>query len=190
MKQTIDKPSDKRFIHTGVNWEKFKLIQAGFADLSGIRLFYYEGEVQILAVSLEHEAISRLIGILLGIYLAEKGIEFTPSGSFTQEKEGIASAQADESYFIGTVGTTPDISIEVVFTSGNERKLNRYQALGVKEVWFWEDGRFALYCLRCDSYEQVSQSEIIPNLDIELLSRCLLMTSRVEAVRAFRQGIN
>jgi Uma2 family endonuclease len=190
MTQTLDKPTDQRFIHSGVNWEKFKLIEAGFADSPGIRLFYYKGEVEILAVSLEHEAISRLISILLGIYLAEKGIEFTPSGSFTQEKEGVASAQADESYFLGSGGTTPDLSIEVVFTSGNERKLNRYQALGVPEVWFWEDGRFALYCLRGNSYERVSKSEILPDLDIELLSRCLLMTSRVEAVREFRRGIS
>ncbi|HAX76205.1 MAG TPA: hypothetical protein DCY88_10295 [Cyanobacteria bacterium UBA11372] len=190
MTQTLDKPTDQRFIHSGVTWEHFKLIEAGFAESPGIKLFYYEGEVEILAVSLEPEAISRLIGLLLGTYLAEKGIEFIPSGSFTQEKEGVASAQADESYFIGKTGTTPDLSIEVVFTSGNERKLNRYQALGVPEVWFWEDGRFALYCLRGNSYERVYKSEILPDLDIELLSRCLLMTSRVEAVREFLRGIS
>lgn len=190
MTQTLDKPTDQRFLHSGVTWEKFKLIEAGFAESPGIRLFYYEGEVEILAVSLEHEAISRFIGILLVIYLAEKGIEFTPSGSFTQEREGVASAQADESYFLGSGRTTPDLSIEVVFTSGNEKKLNRYKALGVPEVWFWEDGRFALYYLRGDSYERVSKSVILPDLDIDLLLRCLLMTSRVEAVREFRRGIS
>jgi Uma2 family endonuclease len=190
MTQTLDKSTDQRFIHSGVSWEQFKLIEAGFAESPGIKLFYYQGEVEILAVSLKHETISRFTGLLLGNYFVDKGIEFNPTGSFTQEKEGVVSAQADESYFLGSGGTTPDLSIEVVFTSGNEKKLNRYQALGVPEVWFWEDGRFALYCLRGNSYERVSQSEILPDLDIELLSRCLLMTSRVEAVREFRRGIS
>jgi Uma2 family endonuclease len=190
MTQTLDKPTDRRFIHSGVSWEKFKLIEAGFADSPGIKLFYYEGEVEILAVSQEHEFFSRMISGLLFIYFTDQGIEIRPTGGFTQEKEGVASAQADESYFFGSGGTTPDISIEVVFTSGNERKLNRYQALGVPEVWFWEDGRFALYCLRGDSYERVSQSEILPDLDIDLLSRCVLMTSIVEAAREFRREIS
>jgi len=152
-------------------------------------LFYYRGEIEILAVSRDHEVFSRLIGILLAEYFVEKGIEFTPTGSFTQEKEEVASVQADESYFVGSTGKTPDLSVEVVFTSGNERKLPRYQALGVPEVWFWEDGLFSLYCLRSDGYEQVSKSELLPELDINLLTRCVLMTSRLEAVREFRRGL-
>jgi len=59
----------------------------------------------------------------------------------------------------------------------------------VPEVWFWEDGLFSLYCLRSDGYEQVSKSELLPELDIDLLTRCVLMTSRLEAVREFRQGL-
>jgi Uma2 family endonuclease len=67
-------------------------------------------------------------------------------GSFTQEKGEEVSAQADESFLIGkSTGITPDLSIEVVFTSGGKRKLTRYQALGVPAVWFWEDGVFGLY---------------------------------------------
>lgn len=184
-----EKPTTQRFIHSGMNWQRFKLLQESFANSPGIRLFYYRGEVEILAVSKDHETFSRLIGILLAEYFVEKGIEFTPTGSFTQDKEGVASAQADESYFVGSSGSTPDLSIEVVFTSGNERKLPRYQALGVPEVWFWEDGHFGLYCLRSDGYEQVSKSELLPELDIDLLMRCLLMTSRLEAVRDFRRGL-
>ncbi|HTL89402.1 MAG TPA: Uma2 family endonuclease, partial [Leptolyngbya sp.] len=43
--------------------------------------------------------------------------------------------------------------MEVVFTSGNEGKLTRYQALGVPEVWFWEDGVLKLYHLRETGYQ-------------------------------------
>lgn len=191
MTQTLDKPKDQRLVHSGISWQQFKAIQTGFADSPGIRLFYYRGEIEILAVSQDHEIFSGLIALLLGIYLVEKEIEFSPTGSFTQEKEGEASVQADQSYLIGkTTGTIPDLSIEVVFTSGNENKLNRYQALGVLEVWFWEDGLFRLYQLRNAGYEQIHRSEVLPGLDINLLTRCLLMASRVEAAREFRQAIS
>jgi Uma2 family endonuclease len=191
MTQTIDKPKDQRLIHSGVSWEKFKSIQAGFCDSPGIRLFYYKGKVEILALSQDHEIFSGAIALLLGTYLVEKEIEFAPTGSFTQEKEGEVSAQADQSYLIGKQsGSVADLSIEVVFTSGNESKLNRYQVLGVPEVWFWEDGAFALYHIRENGYERISRSELLPDLDINLLSRCLLMSSRVEAVREFRKAIN
>ncbi|MEG4148536.1 hypothetical protein [Microcoleus sp. Pol12B5] len=81
-----------------------------------------------------------------------------------------------------------DLSIEVVFTSSNESKLHRYQALAFPEVWFWQEGVFSLYHLRSHGYEKIDQSEILPDLDINLLSRCLLIASRVEAVKEWRRG--
>lgn len=190
MTQTRDKPTEQRLTHSGMNWGQFKLLQESFANSPGIRLFYYRGEVEILAVSQDHEIFSGVIALLMGAYFLEKEIEFIPTGSFTQEKDGEASAQADQSYLIGkTSGAIADLSIEVVFSSGNERKLPRYQALGVPEVWFWEDGVFALYHLRSNGYEKIQKSEVLPDLDINLLSRCLLMNSKIEAMREFRQGL-
>jgi Uma2 family endonuclease len=189
MTQTLIKPTDQRLIHSGVSWQQFQLIQSAFSDSPGIRLSYYQGEVEILAVSQDHEFFGRFIGILLAEYFVEKEIEFYPTGACTQEKKGIASAQADESFCIGGQKETPDLSIEVVFTSGTLAKLKRYQELGVPEVWFWEDGLFTLHHLRESGYERIYRSEVLPSLDIDLLARCLLMTSRVEAVREFRRGI-
>ena len=191
MTQTLDRLKDQRLVHSRISWQQFQSIQTGFADSPGIRLYYYRGEVEILAVSQDHEIFSGLIALLLGIYLVEKEIEFSPTGSFTQEKPEEAAVQADQSYLIGkTSGAIPDLSIEVVFTSGNENKLNRYRTLGVSEVWFWEDGLFRLYYLRDSGYEQIDRSQVLPELDISLLSRCLLMASRVEAAKEFRRAIS
>lgn len=191
MTVTLDQPKDQRLVQSEISWQQFKLIQEGFSNSPGIRLFYYNNEVEILSVSQEHEIFSRMIAGLLIDYFVEKDIEFNPLGSFTQEKGEEVSAQADESFLIGkSTGITPDLSIEVVFTSGGKRKLTRYQALGVPEVWFWEDGVFGLYHLRSHGYEKIDQSEVLPGLDINLLSRCLLMASRVEAVKEFRRGIS
>ncbi|CAN1212134.1 hypothetical protein TUMEXPCC7403_18150 [Tumidithrix helvetica PCC 7403] len=81
-----------------------------------------------------------------------------------------------------------------MFTSGSPKKLQRYQALGIPEVWFWQDGMFNLYCLRDRNYELIARSEIpeLAGLDIALLTRCVLMaqTSRLEAANTFRTTIN
>ena len=184
---------DQRVVYAGLSWQQFKLIQTGFAQSPGVRLGYYNTTIEILKPGRDHEMFSRLIGFLIGLFCLENAIEFEPTGSMTQEKEGEVSAQADESYCFGASKPIPDLAIEVVFTSGGMGKLQRYQALGVPEVWFWEDGVFNLHRLRGDRYESIDRSEIpeLASLDIALLGRCVLLaqTSRLEAANEFRKGL-
>jgi Uma2 family endonuclease len=194
MQSTLLEPSiDQQITYRGITWQQFKLIQAGFAESPGIRLSYFQGAIEIYMPGREHEVFSRLIGFLIGLFCLEKNIEFEPTGSMTQEREGEVSAQADESYCFGTSKPTPDLVIEIVFTSGGSKKLKRYLALQVPEVWFWEDGLFTLYRLRQNQYETIARSEIpeLASLDINLLTRCVLMaqTSRLDAATAFRKGL-
>jgi Uma2 family endonuclease len=192
MPPLLDKTTDQRIVHHGT-WEQFKFIQKGFDGSPGVRLFYYDGTIEILMPGREHEIFASIIGYLVTTFLTEKGIFFQPTRSMTQEKEGVVSAQADESYCIGSVKPIPDLSIEVVFTSGGTSKLERYKALGVPEVWFWEDGSLKLYHLRDGSYEPIARSQLpgLSELDLDLLRRCILIaeTDAGEAIRTFRREI-
>ncbi len=111
----------------------------------------------------------------------------------TQEKEREVSAQADQSFCLGSIKPIPDLSIEVVVTSGGIDKLARYQALGVPEVWFWQDGVLTVYRLRPQGYELADRSglEGLQDLDLTLLSRCVLMaeTDAGDAIRQFQEAI-
>ncbi|HEY9612241.1 Uma2 family endonuclease [Allocoleopsis sp.] len=192
MSPLLNKTTDQRIVHHGT-WEQFKFIQKGYNGSPGVRLFYYDGAIEILMPGREHEIFASIIGYLVTTFLTEKGIFFQPTRSMTQEKEGVVSVQADESYCIGSVKPIPDLSIEVVFTSGEISKLERYKALGVPEVWFWADGLLKLYHLRGNSYEPIERSQLagLSELDLDLLRRCILMaeTDAGEAIRAFRQQI-
>jgi Uma2 family endonuclease len=185
--------SDQAIVCPGRSWEQFKLIQQGLEASPGVRLSYYEGIVEIVMPGREHEVFGRTIGCLLMVFLVKKGIFFQPTGSMTQEKDQEVSAQADESFCIGAVKPTPDLSIEVIFTSGSINKLAKYRALGVTEVWFWQDGVLNLYHLRSQGYEAIDQSELagLEDLNIDLLRRCILIaeTDPGEAVRVFQQEI-
>jgi Uma2 family endonuclease len=174
---------DIRTIQRGRTWTQFKHLQQGFENTRGVRLFYYNGTIEILMPGEAHELFKSIIGFLIETFLFNRAIEFKPTGSMTQEKAGIAAAEADESYEIAGF----KLSIEVNFTSGDVAKLERYQALGVHEVWIWEDGVLAVYHLQSGRHVKVDRS-LIPALtpiDLTVLSACILLgeTSRIQAAK-------
>lgn len=189
MTQLLDKPTEQRFIQTGVSWKSFKAIQSGFAGSPGVRLFYCEGELEILSTSPGHEIVKGNIGYLIEDYMLNQGVEFVATGSFSQEKEAVASAQADESYCFGARKPIPDLVIEVVITSGGPSKLKRYKALGVQEVWFWENGEISIYQLAPTDYQKASESQFLKGISFARLAQCAAIESRPQAVREFRQSI-
>ncbi|MDY6782363.1 MAG: Uma2 family endonuclease [Cyanobacteriota bacterium] len=186
MTYTSQKPVDQRFIHSGITWSQFKSIQAGFLDSPGIQLFYYRGELEILSTSPDHEIVKGNLGYLLETYLVEREIDFMGTGSCSLEKENEASVMANESYCFGEQKPIPDLAIEVVLTSGGTPKLERYKALGVKEVWFWENRKISVYALENERYQSIARSQFVPNLNLEWLARCATLSSRIQAVREFR----
>ncbi len=190
MTQLLER-TDQATVYHDRTWEQFKHIQKGLEGFPSVRLSYYNGTIEILMPGENHEFFKTIIGFLLELFLMQRGVEFIPAGSMTQEKAGTASAQADESYWITQKKAVSDLSVEVIFTN-RVNKLERYKVLGVSEVWFWEDGVFTLLHLRY-GYEQVRRSELpeLRDLDINLLARCVLMaeTSRIEAYNEFRRGI-
>lgn len=185
--------ADQRIFYAGISWEQFKLIQVGFGPTRSVRLSYYNHTIEILMPGREHEFFKTIIGMLIELFCLEMNLEFEPLGSTTQEQKPETAAEPDESYCFGGSKPRPDLAIEVIFNSSNVHKLQRYLALQIPEVWFWEDGLFRLYHLSNSDYEPIAQS-IIPELaalDIELLTRCVLLarTSRLDAAKTFRQAL-
>ena len=195
MVQTIDNPTfspaaEQHFTCRGLTWHQFKAIQASFEKVPNIRLFYCDGVLEIVGISKPHEAFQSIIGVLLAIYFEVREIEFFPSGAYSQIVEGQVEYQADLSYSFGTDKDVPDLCIEVVITSGSPIKLQKYRLMGVPEVWFWEDGTLQLYRLQEQGYERIASSELLPELDLSLLKRCILFASPLEALKEFRKGIS
>ncbi len=184
---------DRQIIHSGLTWAQFELVRQGFAESVGVRLSYFEGTIEIFMPGQDHKLFSRTIGTLLNLFLAGRGILFFPVGSADQVKPGVAFTPPDESYCIGARKPIPDLSIEIVFSHGGASKLNRYQALGVTEVWFWEDGVLQLHHLTGKGYVSIVQSQVegLRDLDLDLLKRCIMIaeTDLGEAIRTFQQGL-
>lgn len=186
---------DEPILIDSLTWREFKAAEQ-LIDRPGVRLSFLDGVLEIRRMPGElHETVKERIGTLLDLYLLQLGIDYTPTGSMTLEsEEGLVKREADKSYKFAPNGANPDLAIEVVVTSGGIDKLKAYERLQVPEVWFWQNGEMAIYRLRVTeqmvTYEQLSDSELLSELDMVLLLKCINMPRHVEAVRVFRQALS
>lgn len=183
---TIALASPQKFTQAGLTWEQFKALQDTFADFPGVRVAYYQGEVELLAVSPEHGIIAGNLGFLLELWMLEQGIDFIATEDMTVEQAGIVSAQGDKSYCFGDRKAVPDLSVEVVIKGEGQTKLKRYAALGVPEVWFWQNRELALYALAGKEYQPIATSQFVADVPLLALAHCAAIESRAQAVREFR----
>lgn len=181
---------EQRSVHSGISWRRYLDIdQALGDDRPSPRLYYLDGELEIMTTSNEHERIKTWIGDLLAVYFEESGIEIVPRGQATmREALKKAGAEPDESWCIGAEKEFPDLVLEVALSSGGIRKLDIYRQFRVREVWIFRKNKFEIHELdHSGRYQQVAGSPLLPHLDISLLERCILIPSWQEARRTFRK---
>ena len=190
MVQSPSKPptTEQYFIHSAINWEEFKTIQNVLAP-QGVRVSYFQGEVELLTVSDLHGLIAGNLGYLLEMYMLEQLIRFVGLEDFSIEIPATASAQADKAYCFEKRKSIPDLAVEVVITGERETKLKRYAALHVPEVWFWIDSEIHVYRLdeETNEYGQTPRSGWLPDLDLQRLAIAATQEFRADAIQAFMQ---
>jgi hypothetical protein len=70
----LPKNADRQIVYSGIDWQKFKLIQAGFAEAPGIRLAYFNQTIKILMPGRTHEFFKSIIGMLIELFCLEMAI--------------------------------------------------------------------------------------------------------------------
>jgi Uma2 family endonuclease len=172
------------------SWKEFETLETLITDSTGLRITYLDGAIELMTLGESHELIKKSLAILLESYFVMMGIEFIPVGSATRrgEEKG-TSFEPDESYYLGEQKANPDLAIEIILTSGSLKKLEKYRRFEISEVWLWEDNCLKIYHLQNNDYQEMPQSKLLPELEIDLLVRCVQMPSRLEAIKAFRVGV-
>jgi Uma2 family endonuclease len=185
-----DTDREQRLLMPGTyTWKEFETLETLLTDSSGLRITYLDGSIEIMTLGEPHELIKKSLAILLEAYFTMMEIEYIPVGSATRrgEEKG-TSFEPDESYYLYVKKEQPDLAIEVILTSGNLRKLEKYRRFQIPEVWLWEDNQLQVYYLGTEGYDLVEQSQLLPKLDLDLLVRCVQIPSRLEAMKAFLAG--
>jgi Uma2 family endonuclease len=181
------KTQPSKLVLDGISWEKFEQIETTFQDIEGVRFIYLDGELEIImSPSKAHEDAKSTIGLLLEAYMRAKKIRFYTRGSATLgNKEITGRKEPDESYNIHSKKDIPDLVIEVIVTSGDINILEIYRRIGISEVWFYQDNLLTVYTLKNERYIKVNQSKLLPNLNLETLTKYIDYDDQYDAVTEF-----
>ena len=187
----VRRSEDQRVTLGDVSWADFELILQIRGDRAGVRVTYLNGVLELMTPSVDHEGIKKTIARLLEAYAEEKGLSFNGFGSWTLKNARRARAlEPDECYSL-SLGrpTSPDLAIEVVWTSGGIDKLEVYRGFGVREVWLWREGVIEVNVLAGDQYERRERSVVLADIDLVELARHIDPENQTESVRRYRQAL-
>ena len=176
----------------GATWADYQRHLELRGDKAVPRITYLEGMLELMSPSRLHESEKSMIGCLVEAWCFEQGVDISPYGSWTLKSQAAdAGAEPDECYVVGDDPdpALPDLAIEVVRTSGGLSKLEVYCKLQVGEVWIYRQGAFTLHALRGERYVSITASEILPGIDLGLLSRYIDISPMTRAVREYRQAL-
>lgn len=174
-----------------VPWSQYAALDAARGDSAVPRLTYDQGVLEIMSPATNHERVKTTIARLIECWADETSTTLNGYGSWTVKSKKLARGlEPDECYVRGTVpGKRPDIALEVIWTSRMMDKLVVYAALGVPEVWVWEDGKLAVHVLRGRRYARAARSTLLPSLDLALVTRFATYEDQTLAVKRFRAAL-
>ncbi|HEY8077178.1 MAG TPA: Uma2 family endonuclease [Labilithrix sp.] len=185
---------DQRVHLVGLTWRDYEAILAMRGESSAVRIAYLRGTIEITSPSSEHEEDKKRFARLVEAWSEEAGIDLDGIGSLTIKKKLVErGVEPDECYIVlarhKTRPKMPDFAIEVVRTSGGIDKLEIYRLLGVREVWFWENGALGFHVLRGKHYVRTTKSTLLPSFDPALVTRFMRGGTQPEAVRGLRRAL-
>ncbi|MEY4518295.1 MAG: hypothetical protein RLZZ499_894 [Cyanobacteriota bacterium] len=160
--------TDKTITLADVTWEVYLELSEQNPEY---RYSFYKNVITVMSPSRNHERIKKTIAILIETYCQVEQRNFFAFGSGDIKKSKEVAKQPDESYCFYTEKDIPDLAIEVVFSSGGVKDLEKYKALNVKEVWFWENNQLNIYLKIDSNYTEALSSFCFPKLSIGFLSK-------------------
>lgn len=178
---------EQRFVVHGVRWKDYVIAREAL-DIPGLRMTFCKGALELMTPSADHEDKKTTIARLVEVHAMERDLALYGYGNATFRKEAAErGAEPDECWVVGRKLTDmPDIALEVVLTSGGIDKLEVYRGLGVREVWFFEEGRFHLHELVDGAYQDLERSRLLPDVDFDTLARFVALDDQHDAVMGYR----
>lgn len=185
----LDSPEADSRSSAHATWNDFEAWVRRRGDVSGQRVAYLDGILEVLVPGENHETIKTNLARLIETWALEVDVELNGYGSWLLKNKRLKTGvEPDECYILGPRGRkqVPDIAVEVVWTRGGVEKLEIYRRLGVREVWIWEDGKLSAFVLKSGQWKQQAKSQLVPALDFELLTKFSTVQEQHRALKQFR----
>lgn len=189
-----------------VAWEEYEQLLQDLGEGAAVRVFYNQGELEIIAPAYHHERAKSVMHDLVTTLRDELRIKVISLGSTTLKRELRAKGgEPDDAFYIQNVGhlvgreeldlkqdPPPDLVIEIDRSSSSLNKFPIYAGLGVPEIWRVVNRRVQIWLLAGEHYEEATAGKSFPLVSADTLSQFLavgLAQDEGEAARAFREWI-
>lgn len=197
---------DERYVLHDVSWETYVQLLKNYDDRSVPRLNYDRGDLEIMSPSLPHEAASDILRFLVNVICEERKLDVIALGSVTHKRADLLKGvQPDGCFYIQNVNALrgiedldlmvhppADLVIEVDLSRSSIARLPIYAALGVPEVWQYEEGVVTFWSLQDELYHVVPESFALPRITSEAVTSFVkdsFTMKRPEWLRAVRDWI-
>ena len=177
---TTVKTTQGRGVLNNISWQTFETILAEMGNNRATRLAYDHGTLEIMTPLMPHDRNKRLIENLIIALAEELKLDIMSIGSTTCKRQDLLrGVEPDSGFYIQneplmrqkrnldlTVDPPPDLVIEVDYTSASVDRMPIYLALGVDEVWRYDEPVMQIYQLREGVYVPCDVSPTFANLPL------------------------
>jgi Uma2 family endonuclease len=191
-RRDYDSQQDQRVLLHGMSWQAFETLLALRGDTAGVRMYYLDGEIELVSPTRGHELRKTTLARLLETWALETGVDLNGFGSWTLKGElREAGGEPDECYILGDPAAqeVPDLVIEVEWSRVlGLPKAEIYRRLGVRELWTLPArGPLVVRTLDKGRWVLRGKSRVLAGLDLGWLTSFLDVEPQSKAVRALSQ---
>jgi len=200
------KTTQGRGVLHNISWQTYETILAEMGDNRATRLTYDRGTLEIMTPLIPHEYNKRLIEKLIDNLAEELNLNLKSIGSTTCKRQDLTrGVEPDSGFYIQnepqmrhkrhldlTQDPPPDLVLEVDYTSASVDQLPIYSALGVPEVWRYDERVMQIYRLQQGIYVPSMTSPTFANLPLTEIPQFLeesLRIGEIPMIRAFRAWV-
>jgi Uma2 family endonuclease len=195
-------PEDTEVIFHGATWEDYEELLVQVGEAAGLRISFNDGTLKVMSLSSEHEKYVRFIeGLIVAIKLRLR-INIVSFGSATMRKRKESKGnEPDACFYVQTaamignrikldfsIDPPPDVVLEVDIHHDSTDNDAIYAALGVPEIWRYDEWAMTIYQLQESGYVVAETSRALPMLNGEILTEYMnrmLRDGEFEALLAF-----
>ena len=180
-------PADTTVVIHDQSWDDYEEVLESVGENRGLRISYDEGTLQIMTLSPEYEKYSSLIHDLVRLVSLRLRIKVLSFGSATMKKPRKEKGlEPDDCFYVQTADLIagkqhidfstdppPDVAVEIDIQHDSLSKFGIYAALGVSEIWRYDERSLIIYHLEAGQYVEMPASRAFPILSADVLSEFL-----------------
>ena len=203
---TTAAPASQKVLLRNISWQTFETLLAEMGNNRASRLAYDQGMLEIVTPLMPHEYNNRLIHNFIVALAEELHLNLKSVGSMTCKRPDLLrGVEPDSSFYIQneplmrnkrdvnlTQDPPPDLVVEVDYTSASIDRMSIYAALGVPELWRYDESVLPLYQLQAGQYVPCTVSPTFANLPLTQIPQFLaesLISGEIPAIRSFRTWV-